>query len=205
MLHKSQSPPVFCCFCQLHWRCTRTPQHCCSTAIVSWSSPAGLHWPARSRQKRLRESSRLSPFHVVVAGLRIDFPVQMTISQWVPMYAFSDLCTPIPLKYLTCMMETLFFSYLRSGSTFNFQCSNPSNGSNSILCVSVHVQVKYTMTWVMRACGLEWPLRLDWRSRFQSHHFHPGEYAWSCLQSSSFPEASAKAVFSWGKWGEKLL
>ena len=57
-------------------------------------------------------------FHVVVAGLRIDFPVQMTISLRVPMFAFSDLCTPIPLKYLTCIMETLFFSYLRSGWTF---------------------------------------------------------------------------------------
>ena len=87
-------------------------------------------------------------FHVVVAGLPIDFPVQMTISLWVPMFAFSDLCTPIPLKYLTRIMETLFFSYLRSGWTFNFQCSDPSNGSNSILCVSVHVQVKYTMTCV---------------------------------------------------------
>ena len=93
-------------------------------------------------------------FHVVVTGLRIDFPVQMTISLWVPMFAFSDLCTPIPLKYLTCMMETLFFSYLRSGWTFNFQCSDPSNGSNSILCVSVHVQV--STRWLASCVRVVW-------------------------------------------------
>jgi hypothetical protein len=43
--------------------------------------------------------------------LQMDFPVQMTISQWVPMYAFSDLCTHIvpslsTLKYLACMIES---------------------------------------------------------------------------------------------------
>lgn len=139
LMLQSQSPP-FVAFANYM---EDAHAQCNTTAIVA----SGPVLDVRSRS--FTRVFSLSPFRVVVAGLQMDFRVQRTNRQWVPMYAFSDLCVLPSLSntYVyggeTGWRRYYFFSCLRSGSTFN---SKVRTRQMVLIRVLVHVQVKYAMT-----------------------------------------------------------